>query len=453
MTKIYFIIIIFIFSVIMQKPCFAQIRGQQLTVYKGSFPLNGRITLDSLIRYVHRLSGMRFSFNSTKVKGSTEINFQKKDYSFPELLERIKKTTSIYYTFYNGYVIFQDNPPRQKSFSVTQKNKNINPAPRKEIMLYSQNNIAGKLKKMKIKNEIKKISGNDEPVIKAAVGKQQTSQIDSANNNTYWQLQNIDSSLQKSKNSSNNIPKNNEVIVDSTSNSMDTAFKNIPASNTADKPGSNSENEIGNNLHFGLQWNITLPLQGTNNYFTGTNGKSQPYYLLIPGVWVSRFFNREQEIMLQTTPTHQYFTGNKTLDTSIVGGLPGDLSGVIISTNLSKTISVATGLQYNYYINAKWEIGAGIFYNWQYNALLNKQVINRFDGSVISDSLYGIVRSSADWQYLSSSFITAKLEFAYRFNKFQAGCSVLVPFSSLSSNKDNSIRPINGQLFFRWRII
>lgn len=80
--------------------------------------LSGTITLDSLIHYVHQQSGIRFSFNSKKVKGSKLINFPSGQYQLKSLLDHLSRTTSLYYSFYDGYVIFQDNPPKNKSWPV-----------------------------------------------------------------------------------------------------------------------------------------------------------------------------------------------------------------------------------------------------------------------------------------------------------------------------------------------
>ncbi|HEY1201779.1 MAG TPA: STN domain-containing protein, partial [Niastella sp.] len=72
------------------------------------------ITLDSLTKYVHSRSKLRFSFNSTKVKGTQLIDLKKGAYSIDQLLQQIRKNTSLYYAMRNGYVIFQDNPPKLK---------------------------------------------------------------------------------------------------------------------------------------------------------------------------------------------------------------------------------------------------------------------------------------------------------------------------------------------------
>jgi len=95
------------------------IPGVSLAQRKGPAPGSRRsflyfdkpITLDSLTRFVHSHSSTRFAFNSSKVKGSKVINLKKGTYTMGMLLQEIRRNTSLYYLRYNGYVIFQDNPP------------------------------------------------------------------------------------------------------------------------------------------------------------------------------------------------------------------------------------------------------------------------------------------------------------------------------------------------------
>src|SRR5690349_19720270 len=94
---------------------FAQNRSAAPANQQVQFYFDKPITLDSLTKYVHSRSKLRFSFNSSKVKGSKLIDLKKGVYSIEQLLQQIRKNTSLYYSMYNGYVIFQDNPPKQKS--------------------------------------------------------------------------------------------------------------------------------------------------------------------------------------------------------------------------------------------------------------------------------------------------------------------------------------------------
>jgi|GEM_PF-1859733 len=73
-------------------------------------PLQGRLSLDSLTNYVHSHTGIRFSFNSGKIKGNTIVAFPKGVYSIDRILQHIHQTTGLYYQSYKNYIIFREKP-------------------------------------------------------------------------------------------------------------------------------------------------------------------------------------------------------------------------------------------------------------------------------------------------------------------------------------------------------
>lgn len=90
----------------------------QMVAQAGALPIgmdkrliiNGTLSLDSLTRLVHRQTHVRFSFNSVRVKGSKQVPFVKGRYTVAEVLRYVQQNTSLYWSYYNGYIIFQDNP-------------------------------------------------------------------------------------------------------------------------------------------------------------------------------------------------------------------------------------------------------------------------------------------------------------------------------------------------------
>ncbi len=74
--------------------------------------IKGNLSLDSLTSLVHASTGVRFSFNSVKVKGSKLIFFPQGRYTVRQLLQHVHATTGLYYFPYKKYYIFQDNPPK-----------------------------------------------------------------------------------------------------------------------------------------------------------------------------------------------------------------------------------------------------------------------------------------------------------------------------------------------------
>lgn len=444
MNKIYFIILFVLFATNIPALSVAQQSTYKPARYNGTFFLNGEISLDSLTRHVHRQSGMRFSFNSSKVSGGTRITFPKKNYSFTALLERIKKTTSLFYTFYNGYVIFQDNPVKLKT--ATDSNSSI--AEKKYSKpLKKGNGTSGNTK--------------DKSTILNNSYKQKTA-YSTGSEKLYNKPPAVINDNTKRKVNSLNIAGTPQTISDSIHSRSDNMLlvnrkykikKLQQRAFSILHPSGETSNKKAFDLHFGLQWNFSLPFQGTKNYFTGTNGKNQFYYGLIPGVWMSKMWGEKHETILHLTPAQQYFANNKPLVDSGELSIPGDSATYKKTTTLIKTSGFAVGLAYNYKINEGWAVGAGIHCNWQQKALLNQLTARSHSiNTSVSDSLYTIPKSSDGWQYLKSSFFSVRVEISYELKNFRIGGAVLAPFPAIASSSLNKLQTINSQVFLRWRI-
>jgi hypothetical protein len=224
-----------------------------------------------------------------------------------------------------------------------------------------------------------------------------------------------------------------------------------PTGKANDKTG---KNDFFKTSHFGLMWNLPLPIQGTDFYFSGYKGTSKPYMTLIPAIWAGHRFNKH-EILLVVNPYLQYFTGNSELSSTT----SQDTTGVDTlflkynkTTYLHKTFGWGVGIQYNYAITPSFIIGAGVEYNFQSKALLHEKTTIQYAGQIVSDSLYGIQKSSDGWDYLNSGFLSGKFEVAWRKENFDLGANFTMPFTNLSSKPGLSIKPLNGQLFFRLKI-
>lgn len=410
----------------------AQKTMQQPSAYRGYFHLDGRLTLDSLTRYVHRLSGMRFSFNSSKVKGSKEIHFPKGDYSFTQLLEQIRKTTSLYYSFYQGYVIFQDNPPRKGTTPVaatTQKRTPPAPAPRPKPVPVSPVSQAGSAKQPQSLAQ-----QTVEPRDTAAVSKPQVTHPNDPMNAVDTVAAQTPALMQSMP------PAKDSAII------KDTTFPKQVQS----PAGDNKNNNLLLGVHLGLQWNVHLPVQGIAYYLTGMDGQPAPWQALLPGFWLSYAIRDKGEWMLQISPFATYQAGQKILASERTSLPPPDSFTVKRETLLIKSRGIAMGIQYNHRLDEHWFVGGGVQLQWQQKALIRKTEVRVSDGAIRADTLGGISRSSADWSNLAASFLTAKLELGYRAGKMETGILFQLPINSMIS--ENSLRPLNGMVFLRWRI-
>ena len=253
------------------------------------------------------------------------------------------------------------------------------------------------------------------------------------------------------------------IIADSTI--IDTTNKNTKLNvklKKADSKGLKRVSEIlsKNKIDIGLQWNFPIPNGG--NYFTGINAQNQPYLLLLPSFWATKMINKN-EIMFSFTPLQQNFTKNKIMDTvkpapvpvpvPVPGPGPVFSSPYLKTQRLLKTFGFSAGLFYNYYVTPSISIGLGLKYNRQNLALERDVIFSRITRTHVLDTIFIVKKSSLDWKYLKPYFISGHLELAYTKKKFSSGLNISAPITNLSIIDKENLRPINCQLFIRWKIL
>lgn len=247
-------------------------------------------------------------------------------------------------------------------------------------------------------------------------------------------------------------PKLSETLAEQGQKSVITpASSNLAQQKTTEvKKTSKAVKQLG--INYGLQWNVALPLQGTKSYFTGTNGSSQPYIALIPDLWLSKQFGKKQELLLMVHLSNLYATGERPLASSKGQLSIIDTTTVTKNLLLLKTSGFTAGLQYNFQVYKRWNIGAGLNYHFLNRALLTEKTTGVYTGSVLSEYTLLAEKNGSNWLYLNSSFVSGKIELSYYLGKIKIGGSLLIPLSDMSSVPGYSIRPVNGQLFLRWRL-
>ena len=115
-----------------------------------------------------------------------------------------------------------------------------------------------------------------------------------------------------------------------------------------------------------------------------------------------------------------------------------------------KVMGIQASLGYRYYLSHKWSVALDIGNLWTNAALINETLIKN-KTELLKDSLYGIISTDKDWQYVKKSFVTGKLSMAYEFKKCTTGASLIKPVTNVY--KGETIHaPFNIQLFFRYRV-
>lgn len=431
------------------------------------------ITLDSLTKYVHSRSKLRFSFNSTKVKGAQMIDLKKGAYTIDQLLQQIRKNTSLYYAVRNGYVIFQDNPPKLKTTPTVAKANATKPPVKKKIVASTQPPVktipsepitrAPQVDTTKIIVDTTHVPDSIKVFLPLTVQAQPKNNDDDTEDAKNRRL--LSGKLQLSF----GRKPVDTTIIDTLHKTDTPAIAKPTVTPVAAKKKERIKrssvptrvyDDVGSawSWQYGLQWKATIPFNGSKNYFTGTNNRSEPYNLLIPGIWLSTTVNNRHELMLLVKPADWYFYDKKDYRKDTTEIIDHSDSIIKILTQRKTTTLIKTGgwygsLQYNYHINENWLVGAGIGYHLRVGALANQQTFKNLSDTLVSDSLYSMPKNADTDKYLASSFITGKLELAYHFNALDVGATVLLPLTDPFADKSvNKSRPMNVQLFVRWRI-
>jgi hypothetical protein len=461
------------------RDCFAQQKAAAQNNQRPQFYFDKPITLDSLTKYVHSHSTIRFSFNSSKVKGNKVINLKKGTYTIGVLLQEIRKNTSLYYRMFNGYVIFQDNPPKPKTNNrshhkpVAKPVQQTQPKDTTKIRTHTKPDTVSQAVAASADTHVDTTIAHHKPKDTTAANSLLTTMAGKAPDKEYIDVvKNNNEQTQKGK---PGVP----VYKDSatrpwTKDTMQTKTKVVRADvskkdgRIVAQPSRNEKDDEGEGLfsnwqlQYGLHWKATVPINGFDHYLTGPNNSSQFYNPLIPGIWLSAH-NEHHELLLLVKPAEWTSYNNNVikLDTSVKSVVVDSATTANVwthhTTSFLKSGGIYAGLQYNYHINENFIIGAGIGYQTLGQTLAltqSKLAVDTARNKVpVPDSLFSVKGDSLTNRYLNAFLIQAKFEIAYKLGPIDLGAAVLVPLTKAftSSSKDQK-RPLHVQIFVRWRL-
>ncbi len=213
-------------------------------------------------------------------------------------------------------------------------------------------------------------------------------------------------------------------------------------------------------FHLGLEWAIALPF-GNNTVFREVNAKNQPLTVLIPALWVSKDLTNKSSLLLSVNPYSQYLlnkrstvqSGNYSVSATSASNIGQPVNSIFLSQtfSLAKVMGIEAALQYAYRFSDKWSIAAAIGNTWTNTALFKERIV-RNTTDVLKDSLYGVVKTDKDWQYINSHFVTGKINLAYQLKHYQLGATLSKPLTGVYERTNAGNQPWNVQVFLRWKI-
>ncbi|MDR6808193.1 hypothetical protein J2Y45_005458 [Dyadobacter sp. BE34] len=242
--------------------------------------------------------------------------------------------------------------------------------------------------------------------------------------------------------------------------SMDSDLSKLvqkPALPNAPQPPAQSRNPVWKDIHFGPEWNITRSFVAPNYMFTGADSTKHPLRLAIPGVFVSKSWNRHTATFI-FNPLHSYF-GDKERVAQRVDTIPSadsTLRQVKRNTNFIKAFGLNFSLQYQYHVVRGLSLVGGLSYARYSSALLRKET-DYTNGTIVDEAYLTARGQGALKSYMNPQQwnIRAGILFYSRGilnNRLQVAWMTIIPVSNLSLTGFKKVNSPNIQLSLRFLV-
>jgi hypothetical protein len=255
------------------------------------------------------------------------------------------------------------------------------------------------------------------------------------------------------------VPGNDQYIAkDSTRTplpGLNTAQKKQPPGKTDSAAVASPQTADGWKLNGGIAWTIQIPGSG-HAYFSGSNTKSQPHKILLPGLWLQA--EQDKHLLnLEANPFASNLVPSRTFRSfTTIEAIPGTIVTTTQSRTLSKLFGVTASLGYAYNIHGHWWIGGNL------RACIWTKAIASSKGEIRKDPVTGIpgavtipfrnnYRIHDEWSYFSKFQFYLHAETIYRKEKWQAGLRAGIAATTLSKD-EGPAHPFQAELFYRFKL-
>lgn len=191
----------------------------------------------------------------------------------------------------------------------------------------------------------------------------------------------------------------------------------------------------------GLQWQVPVPLNGTDYFLKGSNGRSQFYQLLLPAGWIAASF-KKHHLTLEVAPFHNMLMPANNFYTATSPAFDD-----ITSKSLVKVFGARAGLQYGYQFASQWRIQGGVYGNWWHKGLVAVTKLN--DSSANGRSTYSVSIRPRDEQRFRPFQPSAGIAINYQHGALEGLLQVERPFSETLKGVH---APVLLSVMLRWRL-
>jgi hypothetical protein len=205
----------------------------------------------------------------------------------------------------------------------------------------------------------------------------------------------------------------------------------------------------------GLSWTLQLPTTSGKGYFTGPDTKSQPYRLIIPGVYFQAQYEKHQmsaelnPFLSNMVPSKPFRANSETEvfpDTTVVKEQ---------SRSLRKLFGASLGFGYANNVAGRWWLGGHVQFAWWRKAIatsagdIKKYPSNGSPPVVLPFS--ETYRLENEWSNFSRNQLLLSGDAFYGAKKWQAGIRIGYGFTPLAKNEGPS-HPLRLELMYRLRL-
>lgn len=233
-----------------------------------------------------------------------------------------------------------------------------------------------------------------------------------------------------------------------------TRFIKKPVQHAA-QPSPKRRNPVLTSVHFGPEWIVNRSVVSTEYMLTGADSVKHPWRLTIPGLFVSKTWNRHSATFI-FNPLHSYF-GDKALVAQRVDTIRVTDSlfhRVEHNANLIKGFGVNFSLQYQYRFVSLMSVVGGISYARYSAALLRGETVYS-TGAIIDESHFRAKGREALRSYIRPQQWNIRAGLLFHSpevfnNRLQFAVITIIPVSNLSLRgfKDVKSPNIQGSLRF-----
>lgn len=230
-----------------------------------------------------------------------------------------------------------------------------------------------------------------------------------------------------------------------------------PALPLAPQPPAKSRNPVWQDIHFGPEWNINRAFVSTDYMFTGADSVKHPLRLAIPGVFISKTWNRHSATFI-FNPTHSYFGDKERVAQRVDTTRVSDSIFIRIdhNTNFIKAFGVNFSLQYQYHTTSWFSLAGGLSYA-RYSAALLRKETEYGTGTIIDEAHLTVRGREALKSYIRPQQWNIRAGILFHspgilHNRLQVAWMTIIPVSSLSLKGFKSVKSPNIQLSLRFLV-